>query len=127
MRSDGAESANGFTLVEVISAGFVLGVFVFFALPIMNEMRIHHSSHTFQLEIGAAMQRKMEEIQHVDPEQCHGEQKVKSQKAEGKDFLLRWNCKKVQPFLYELELEAEWKGFDGKRMKKRWITHRFQS
>lgn len=125
MHPDGSKSSSGFTLVEVVSAGFVLGVFVFFALPIMKEMRIHHFSQSFQMEIGEAMQRKMEEMQHMDPTQCHGQQKVKSKKVEQKDFLLRWNCKEIQPFLYQLELEAEWKGFDGKTKRKRWLTHRY--
>jgi hypothetical protein len=120
-----SNSSSGFTLAELVSAGFVLGVFVFFALPVMKEMRMHYASQMLEMEISEAMQSKMEELQHSDPGQCKGQEKVKSRKSVQKEILLRWDCKKVQPFLYQLELKAEWKGFDGKTESRRWFTHRF--
>ncbi|MBA4603461.1 hypothetical protein [Thermoactinomyces mirandus] len=124
MRCSHDGNIRGFTLVEVVTAGFVVGVFIFFAIPIVRELRIHHYSQMTEMEIEDKMRKKMEQMQVMDTVPCSGQKTFQSRSGR-RTFDLRWNCVQIEPFLYELEMEAKWKGFDGKMKTRRWLTHRY--
>lgn len=118
------ESMKGFTLVEVVTAGFVLGVFVFYAIPIVKELRTNHYSQMMEREIEDKMRVKMEQMQSMNSAPGSGKETFQSRSGRRK-YDLRWHCERIQPFLYQLEMEAKWKGFDGKMKTKQWLTHRY--
>jgi hypothetical protein len=81
-------------------------VFVFFALPVMKEMRMHYASQMLQMEISEAMQSKMEELQHADPGQCKGQEKVKSRKIPCKKKSFALGLQKGATFLISIGVEG---------------------
>ncbi len=125
MRRSPDGNMKGFTLIEVVTAGFVLGVFILYSIPIVKELRINYFSQMMEREIEDKMRKKMEQLQSMKSAPCSGQKTVQSQ-FEKRKYDLRWNCEQIQPFLYQLEMEAKWKGFDGKIETKRWLTHRYQ-
>lgn len=115
---------KGFTLIEVATAAFVLGVFLFYAIPIVKDLQTHYYSQMTEREIEEKMREKMEQIQSMDSAPCSGQKTFQSRSGRQK-YDLRWHCERIRPFLYQLEMEATWKGFDGKTHTKRWLTHRY--
>ncbi|MGA9173302.1 MAG: prepilin-type N-terminal cleavage/methylation domain-containing protein [Thermoactinomyces sp.] len=118
---------EGFTLAEVMTALFLIGVFTLFAVPILNELKAKEKEGITRLEIDHIMENEMEKQLSVFPDHCVDDVKiVKSEEFPKQDYHLHTKCQAIEPFLYQIEVEVQWKGNDGKTKSTKWITHRFQ-
>ncbi|MBH8597452.1 type II secretion system protein [Thermoactinomyces sp. CICC 10523] len=118
---------EGFTLAEVTMSLVLIGVFMVFAVPVLHEIKMKETEEIIRLEIDHWMENEMEKQLSAFPDRCAGESKtVKSEEFPKQVYLLQTKCRAVEPFLYQMEVEVQWKGKDGKTKSARWMTHRFQ-
>lgn len=117
---------KGYSLPEVMTAMFILGVTLSFSIPIFTLMKAQAQTQLMQTEAMALLQAKMERISQSRVPGA-GKEMAESRMISKLTYQLRWNCSQIQPSLYQLDVVIEWKDKKGVQQQLRLKTHRYQT
>lgn len=116
---------QGFTLVEILISLYILGLFVFFTIPLFSELKQHEQQQAIRLEATSWLQEKVEKIctsQSFNVQS--GNEERKSKVIRKLVYHISWKCSAKQRNLYQIAVEIQWnKGKQQRRICLR--THRF--
>lgn len=101
------DQEKGFTLVEVVTALFVLGVILAVGLPILMEVREQQHLQVQRMQAVLLLERMTESLQ-ADPVSLPRKGSMQEE-VEGIRYRINWEQKRAGPRLAGTHVEVEWK------------------
>ncbi|MBA4493271.1 Tfp pilus assembly protein FimT/FimU [Paenactinomyces guangxiensis] len=119
------KSEQGYTLAEIITALFVLGVAFSFAIPAFLGLKAQEHQQLSALEAMSFLQGKTEALRSQAGEGPMTGDEVKASRIfPGQSYLVSWKCSR-EVSLYHMDVEVQWKEKNGKLRKLHLKTHRY--
>ncbi|TCS94705.1 pilus assembly FimT family protein [Hazenella coriacea] len=117
------QGEKGFTLPEMITGLFILGILVSFTIPLFSELKSQQLRDKAKGEALALLQGKIEKVREVAS--ANGEEKVNSRNQSSLTYHLKWETKHPSSSLNEVKVEITWKDSNGKTQRYHLVTHYF--
>ncbi|SHE63737.1 prepilin-type N-terminal cleavage/methylation domain-containing protein [Seinonella peptonophila] len=115
---------EGYTLVEVLVAFFVLGILVSFSLPILSHVKQVTHEQSLNKEAVFLLQEYIERLRSACPRQNKELQfdRIKNHTH----YRILWNCVQREARLWEWKVEIIWNQINGGQQKQILIGNWFQ-
>lgn len=117
---------KGFTLPEMITGLFIMGILVAFTIPLFSELKSQQMSDQARGEAFSLLQGKIEKLrEQASPSSLSGEDQVKSRNQPSLTYHLKWNSKQQTSTLKEVKVEISWSTPSGKMQSYHLVTNIF--